>query len=230
MLVPDGVYLREPGGSLGFHQLPEPPALLACYDLTACPSRRHCPRVMARLIGRFASKHTAGMLLATLLVATSSGCRNREKRTHASPTVASSAPADARLSRPHFDQVPITVSTVAPYLAEQIADAGAQHERVLVYVGASWCEPCQRFHRAVEAGELDELLANTRFVEFDADVHTASLNQAGYAVEYIPVIAVPGADGRSSGRQLSGSIKGPDAVRKDLVPRLRALLEAGNIE
>lgn len=171
------------------------------------------------------SRRNAAILL--LLFATIACARSEQSKQSARATSTAARP---RALRPHFNEAPITVSNVQPYLQEQISDAKLQHERVLVYVGASWCEPCQRFHHAVEQGELDELLPNTRFVEFDADVHTRALNEAGYSFSMIPLIAMPGPDGRASGRQLSGSIKGPDAVRRDLVPRLRALFDGRDVE
>ncbi len=121
-------------------------------------------------------------------------------------------------------KAPARLETAQPFLKEQMSSARAAGERVLVYVGASWCEPCERFHDAVEAGELDAMLAGTRFVEFDADRHTEALGAAGYAFRMIPVIAQPNAEGAASGRQLTGSIKGPAAVHDDLVPRVEALL------
>jgi hypothetical protein len=95
----------------------------------------------------------------------------------------------------------------------------------LVYVGATWCEPCQVFHKALASGELDEVLAGTKFVEFDADRDRAELRTAGYAIKYIPSFSVPDHSGHSSGRAIEGSIKSDDAVKKDLVPRLLALLD-----
>lgn len=117
-----------------------------------------------------------------------------------------------------------------PFVLQQLQSAAASGERVLVYVGATWCEPCQRFHHAVEQGELDGLLAATRLLEFDADRDGEALRNAGYVSRLIPLIAVPSSDGRASGKQLSGSIKGPEAVEKDLVPRLTALLEDRDVK
>jgi len=153
-------------------------------------------------------------------------------------TACQSAPSDAPRPRlapsatnaawgataPRFVAAPSGLSAVEPFIREQVELASATGSRTLVYVGASWCEPCQRFHAAVLAGRLDDVLAKTRLVEFDAEQHNAPLHRAGYVYEFIPVIAIPNPDGRSSGHLLSGSIKGPSAVTADLVPRLRALL------
>jgi thiol-disulfide isomerase/thioredoxin len=131
---------------------------------------------------------------------------------------------------PRFIVAPALPQGAAAFILEQVQQAAAARERVLVYVGASWCEPCQRFHQAVEEGQLDTLLAATRLLQFDADRDGDALRVAGYASRLIPLIAIPSADGRASGRQLSGSIKGPDAVHKDLVPRLSALLDGRDVK
>jgi thiol-disulfide isomerase/thioredoxin len=119
---------------------------------------------------------------------------------------------------------PARGGAVEPWIQEQVELAEAEHVRVLVYVGASWCEPCQLFHRAVEKGELNGELNGLRFLEFDQDRDASALKAAGYVYQYIPVLALPDPDGRNHGRMISGSIKGPNAVRDNLIPRLSALL------
>ncbi|HEY6729159.1 MAG TPA: thioredoxin family protein, partial [Polyangiaceae bacterium] len=109
-------------------------------------------------------------------------CRTRERTRPAPPNASAVAPASGR---PYFVKAPARLETAQPFLKEQMSSARAAGERVLVYVGASWCEPCERFHDAVEAGELDAMLAGTRFVEFDADRHTEALGAAGYAFRMI---------------------------------------------
>jgi thiol-disulfide isomerase/thioredoxin len=94
---------------------------------------------------------------------------------------------------------------------------------VVVYVGATWCEPCMRFHRAAEAGELEGRMAPVLFVEFNKDRDDDRLKAAGYRSSYIPLFALPGPDGTALGPQIEGSIKGPGAV-DEIVPRLTRLL------
>ena len=93
----------------------------------------------------------------------------------------------------------------------------------LVYVGAKWCEPCRNFHRAAAAGELDKALPDVTMIEFDLDDDKTRLEVAGYASTYIPLFALPSSDGKASGKQIEGAVKGAGSVG-DLVPRLRALL------
>jgi thiol-disulfide isomerase/thioredoxin len=114
-------------------------------------------------------------------------------------------------------------SDVAAYLAPQIARANADHKTLVVYVGASWCEPCRHFHEAAAAHQLDDQFGDLRLVMFDADRDSKSLVAAGYHSPMIPLFALPNTDGRASGKQFGGSIKGDGAVAQ-IAPNLRALV------
>ena len=138
--------------------------------------------------------------------------------------VASANPGPASHTPPSFVRYPGQGGAIEPWVQEQVELADASHERVLVYVGATWCEPCQRFHEAVQRGELNGTLNGLRFLEFDQDHDATALKTAGYLYQYIPVLALPDPDGRNHGQMISGSTKGPNAVRENLVPRLQALL------
>jgi thiol-disulfide isomerase/thioredoxin len=131
-------------------------------------------------------------------------------------------PASRARSKPAF--VPGNPEgEIPPEVARHRHDAEAAGEEVLVYVGADWCEPCQRFHEAVERGELDDRLAGVRFVEYDADRDGDRLTAAGYDGRLIPRFAVPGADGRFGGRKIEGGTKGDGAV-EHIMTRLDPLL------
>ena len=113
---------------------------------------------------------------------------------------------------------------VATYVAQELARAKNDHKQLLVYVGASWCEPCTRFHEAAAKGELDATFPTLRLVVFDADRDHDALVRAGYDSQLIPLFVVPADDGRATGRHIEGSVKGVDAV-VEITPRLRALLD-----
>ena len=115
---------------------------------------------------------------------------------------------------------------VAPTVKRELERARADGRRLLVYVGASWCEPCRYFHDAAAAGQLDALFPGLRLVEFDLDRDKDALEKAGYASKMIPLFALPQDDGTGSGQQIEGSIKGPGAVAQ-IQPRLSALLAKG---
>ena len=112
----------------------------------------------------------------------------------------------------------------AAAIALELASAARDNRHLVVYVGATWCEPCRYFHDAAVAGQLDEQLGDVRLVAFDLDRDGAALAAAGYTSEMIPLFAIPRSDGRASGDQIAGSIKGPGAVQQ-ISPRLRALVD-----
>jgi thiol-disulfide isomerase/thioredoxin len=112
---------------------------------------------------------------------------------------------------------------VPTLLVREQARATKDGKQLLVYVGATWCEPCRRFHAAAAAHELDRDFPSLRLVEFDSDRDSERLAAAGYVSRLIPMFARPGADGRATGRQIEGSVKGDGAVAA-IAPRLRTLL------
>lgn len=145
-----------------------------------------------------------------------------------SPSTSRSGPAveasAAPKAIPDFVQRPAG-APLKSFVHAEVQRGRAEQRRVLVYVGATWCEPCQRFHAAVQSGELNAELAGLRFLEFDRDRDGTELGEAGYGSRMIPLFVVPSADGSGSPLRIEGSVKGPEAVRKNLMPRLREMLE-----
>src|SRR6187549_2800190 len=169
-------------------------------------------------------------LLATLLVPLLLSCGRAPSKPRKDSSPAAAASIAAKAPPPKFLHYPRKGSAIEPWVQEQVELAEAAHSRVLVYVGASWCEPCQRFHQAVERGELNGTLNGLRFLEFDQDQDASALKTAGYVYQYIPVLALPDPDGRNHGQMISGSIKGSRAVQENLVPRLQALLNGQAVD
>lgn len=112
---------------------------------------------------------------------------------------------------------------VASLVRDQLSIADRDHRRLVVYVSASWCEPCKHFQNAVESGQLDVEFGDLRLLKFDFDRDEARLRKAGYRSEMIPLFAIPEPSGRGGDRMMSGSIKGPGAV-DNIRPRLHRLL------
>jgi thiol:disulfide interchange protein len=130
----------------------------------------------------------------------------------------------ARDHAPEFVLAPESGDVVA-LVASELDRARADERLLLVYVGATWCEPCQYFHHAVEDGTLDDSLAGVRLLEFDLDRDRDRLVAAGYSSQMIPLFVVPAPDGHAGPRRTEGGVKGPAAVehlRERLVPLLRA--------
>lgn len=124
------------------------------------------------------------------------------------PASKSAATPEAKPTGPQF--VKASDGEVPAVVRDAVT--AAKPRPVVVYVGATWCEPCMEFHEAVEAGELDEALAGVTFVEFDLDEDGERLDAAGYSGRYIPRFVVPNADGTPSTQAIEGGIKGKGAV------------------
>lgn len=153
------------------------------------------------------------------------GCKSEPSRTDvvaptsATPGTATAPPNHLELvkAKPH---VPVEV-----LMQDELERADGTGQRVIVYVGAAWCEPCRYFHDAAAKGELDEAFPNLRIVEFDLDDDEARLQVAGCRSRMIPLFARVTPEGKCDPeRRMMGSIKGPGAVT-NITPRLRALLK-----
>jgi thiol-disulfide isomerase/thioredoxin len=140
-------------------------------------------------------------------------------------TPPSSTPSNSATSSPPplLVAAPKSLRDGRAFVREQ---AAAHPDRtVFVYVGATWCEPCVRFHDALARGELDRDLPNTLFVELDLDQHEQALGPADLACEgqLVPRFARAEPDGSCGPRRAEGAIKGEGAVAV-ILPRLKALL------
>jgi hypothetical protein len=158
------------------------------------------------------------MRAAALMLVWLMGCREREEQPL--PDVASAAPRGAV----EIIEVPGGDEPIQAIALREAERARAEGRDLLLYVGAPWCEPCQRFHDAVKRGELDATFPRLRLLELDRDRDEARLGAAGCLTRLIPLFAAVTAEGRCDPRrQMMGSIKGPGAVA-EITPRLRVLL------
>ena len=108
-----------------------------------------------------------------------------------------------------------------------LAQSQRQGRRLVVYVSATWCQPCERFQASLRAGQLDGYFPDLRFFKFDQDQDAARLEVAGYGGQYIPRFVVPGADGRGTAQRMEGGTKADDTVFTSIGPRLQAMLAGG---
>jgi len=113
---------------------------------------------------------------------------------------------------------------LAAYVVSELARGSRDHVPVLVYVGATWCEPCRQLHAAATSGSLDGSLGPLRLLELDLDRDESRLEAAGYHSDFVPLIARPGPDGHASGVQTDGVKQGRDYVEQ-LTPRIRGLID-----
>ncbi|MBX7081618.1 MAG: thioredoxin family protein [Nannocystaceae bacterium] len=177
---------------------------------------------MAQRTATRRSKLRAAVAIATLACAGCVGAPydggdGAASRPHAAPAAARAA------DKPEFVPVRVGEAGALAVITDAIAKARGEDRKLVVYLGASWCEPCQVFHRAVERGEFDRELAGVRFLEFDADVDAGALAEAGYGGKLIPRFVVPAQDGRGSDRRIEGGVKGERAA-KEILARLGPVL------
>ncbi len=92
-------------------------------------------------------------------------------------------------------------------------EAKAEGRVLVVYVSATWCEPCKRLKAEIASGRLDQRLGRVTLLAFDADTDGDRLGAAGYSYRYVPFVALPGADGRPADTQQAIG-KGGDAWRE----------------
>ena len=188
-----------------------------------------------------AARVPRGFVLATMAAAmTQTGCAKTAEpgeSTSGAPTTASATPGAtpsatsgaaaapgpwAPTDGVRFSDAPAR-GDVKGIVYRELAQAQKEGRRVLVYVGATWCEPCQRFHHAATEGALDGDLGGLTLVQFDLDRDRDRLRDAGYVSDFIPLFTLPSPDGTATPHHLEGSIKGDGAVAQ-IVPRLQALL------
>lgn len=126
-------------------------------------------------------------------------------------------------AKPELVPVPTGSSDGVALVRDEYARAQRDGRKLVVYVGAPWCEPCVAFHRALEAGQLDAELPGIRFLELDLETHGPLIDAAGCSSKMVPLFAVATAEGTCGDRRTQGGIKGDGAVRF-ILPRLKAIL------
>lgn len=114
-------------------------------------------------------------------------------------------------------------SDITALVQREAARAKADQRTLIVYVGAAWCDPCERFHQAALAGQLDAQLGGFRFLAFDLDRDNEALFRAGYGSKMIPLFVIPREDGSPSPARMEGGYKGEGAAM-ELTGRLLQLV------
>ncbi|HZF50240.1 MAG TPA: thioredoxin [Polyangiaceae bacterium] len=175
-----------------------------------------------------------GVMVAGLMGAAVTGCEGDTRATAtAEPEKGAQGSAAKSQIQKQKERVEIIEAPdeddTAGLARRELARAKADGRTLLVYVGATWCEPCERFHNAAKAGELDAALPGIRLLEFDLDRDRDRLQKAGYGSKMIPLFAIPREDGMGTGAQIEGGLKGDRAV-PNLTTRLLRLLETGQPE
>ena len=175
--------------------------------------------------GGFAEAVTVRLRVALLLLLGAFACACQSgARPEPEPEPPPRAAATAAPKKGHVELVGASPEgDVAELVRAELARAKNEGRDSVVYVGAKWCDPCNTFHDAAEAGELDAEFPRLRMLVFDIDRDSERLEAAGYGSRMIPLFVRPEADGRGSAVRIEGSIKGPGATR-EIAPRLAGIL------
>jgi hypothetical protein len=139
-------------------------------------------------------------------------------------TGACQRPGSAAARARQVEIVPAPAGAVDGVVRDALSQARRDGRRLVVYVSAGWCQPCERFQAAVRAGTLDARFSDLRLLLFDHDRDAARLAAAGYDGRMLPRFVVPGADGRGTAQKMEGGTKGEDTVATSITPRLARLL------
>jgi thiol-disulfide isomerase/thioredoxin len=128
-----------------------------------------------------------------------------------------SASADASATRRSDARLKIVEATAdsdaVSLIRTKRLEAKAESRVLVVYIGATWCEPCKKFKAEMAAGRLDDRLGKTTLLAFDADRDMDRLGSAGYTFRFVPFVALPGADGHPADSQQATG-KGGEAWRE----------------
>jgi thiol-disulfide isomerase/thioredoxin len=136
----------------------------------------------------------------------------------------SAQPADVSATGVELIDAPAGVADVASLVRVTALQLAVRHRRLVVYVGATWCEPCQQIHAAIAAHQLDATFPDLSLLVFDFDRDEPALDKAGYTSPFIPLFALPAPDGRASERREFGGKHAVDNVPL-LTGKLRRLLD-----
>lgn len=162
-------------------------------------------------------------VIASAVFAVLGGCKDdASPSATASVNASAAAPSAATAGHVQIEEA-AAGGDVDALVRTALAKSSANKRHLIVYAGATWCEPCQRFHEAAAHGELDAAFPDLDILTFDMDRDGERLASAGYVSRFIPLFALPLADGKSSGKQVEGGIKGEGAVAY-ITPRLKGLL------
>lgn len=117
----------------------------------------------------------------------------------ASGTASASAPASAS-AKVVVVEAAQDMDAISQIRTERLK-AKADGRVLVVYVGATWCDPCKKFKQELHSGNLDAKLSKITLLAFDADKDQDRLATVGYSFRFIPFVALPGADGQPTDSQ-----------------------------
>jgi thiol-disulfide isomerase/thioredoxin len=165
---------------------------------------------------------TFGRIALTLFALATFACDAPTPEPSPDPAASAGATKSAG-ALPELVHLPAGTTDLAAFFKAERERGQRDGKKVMVYVGADWCEPCRRFKEAVQDGLLDRELADVRILVTDLDVDGPALERAGCGSKLVPLFARPSHDGTCSTKRTEGGIKGEGAV-PSMLPRIKGIL------
>jgi len=85
---------------------------------------------------------------------------------------------------------------------------------------ADWCGPCKALRRSLPDQRMVDAFAGTHIIQLDLDAWRDQLSEAGFTVDAIPAFFEINANGRPTGRTITGAAWGED-IPENMAPPLK---------
>ena len=110
--------------------------------------------------------------------------------------------------------------------AQKAVDIG-RHPYVEFY--ADWCPPCNALRESIGDERMIDAFEGTYIIQLDLDEWEKNLSGTGFHVLGIPAFYELDADGKPTGRMITGGAWGED-VPENIAPPMKAFFNAGESE
>jgi hypothetical protein len=106
-------------------------------------------------------------------------------------------------------------------LQREAGKATQQHLKPFVYIGATWCAPCNAIKHNLDKPIMIDAFKGTYIMKLDFDAWEDKLPGAGLQHEAVPVFFALDASGKPTGRMIDGGAWGNDTP-ENIAPALKA--------
>lgn len=156
---------------------------------------------------------------AGLTVLLASGCDSKAP-TEASPEPSRSSSMTAEKAS-SWMKIGSGGEALESKLKAEVGKAAERRQKPVLYIGATWCEPCSALKKYKSDPRMAEAFQGTYVIELDLDDWKVDeLKALGFRAGVVPVFHVLGADGRASGPTIDGGAWG-DNIPENMAPPLK---------
>jgi thiol-disulfide isomerase/thioredoxin len=117
-----------------------------------------------------------------------------------------------------------TQGDLAPLLHDHATRARDKKLRPFVEFYADWCKPCRDLDAMTGDARMIDALRSTYIIKLNVDDWEGKLRGTGFVPRQIPVFYAIDEEGRPTGRQILGFLRGTTTPEK-LAPRLRGFFQ-----